>query len=194
MVPWRRERSLGGREMVGRAVWVRKTQTKGEGLTEHAQSGWSIWYLGENQWEGYYLSLWAPASPESREALKDFKPGWQYQVRVFGGHEWTEEALDKVAVWGLEEQNGGKGSMVERNKRSQGQVWDRRNKSKALKHSPSWDFLTCTILRAAALPRWPAAVGFGCVKLGVEEELEEVQDGWAKEAGRPFCLSKYVNK
>lgn len=140
------------------------------------QWGWSIWYLGEESMgrESPAVLCERCASPESsRDALKGFKP-WGDNVRLSkfscgGWHGW-EKPQTRIPSGHWQEKRRawikGGAACLERKGQSLRHFWNGKNKSKALKLSLSWDPVTCAILEAAALPRWPAAAGSGCVKLG----------------------------
>lgn len=191
MVAWRIERSSRGREGMGRAFRLGKpSDGRGKCGVCSVAEACGVW--GKNQWEGHCLSCSVSASFSgepwrSTEGFQTWETISSWASSVVED-EWMEEAIDEVPSgdWQEKRRPWMKGGVAWLETKAQGQkhFWDGRNKSKALKLSPSWDPVTCSILQAAALPRWPAAVGFGCVKLGVEEGLEGIQNGWAKDAGR----------
>lgn len=154
------------------------------------QWGWSIWYLGEESMGGESPAVLCErcASPESsRDALKGFKP-WGDNVRLSkfscgGWHGW-EKPQTRIPSGHWQEKRRawikGGAACLERKGQSLRHFWNGKNKSKALKLSLSWDPVTCAILEAAALPRWPAAAGSGCVKLGGRGRIGREPGGLSK--------------
>lgn len=135
---------------------------------------YGIW--GKNQWEGHRLacSVSACFSRKPWEALKGCTPGRQTEsswVSSVVEDAWTEEARDKDASLGAGKRREGLEPRDElhgwRGKdRATGVFGMEGTNLKLWNSSPSWDAVTCSILQAAALPRWPAAVGFDVWNLG----------------------------